>query len=311
MVSADRVTMFQPGEPNLERVGIMAGHDTNRDAQTGCTVVLCDRPALAVADVRGGAPGTRETDLLAPGRLVRRVDGILLTGGSAFGLAAADGVMRYLAERNRGVRTGTRPVPIVPSAVIYDLSVGAPVAPDASSGWSACERSGPLDTLARGQVGVGTGATTDKIDGFERMQRGGFGIGVWSWTEGTVTALAVVNAFGKVMRSGARDDPRDDPLPGLFDRTWPDHDGRESTTLAVVLIDAPVDYSTLVLSTIAAHDAFARMIRPCHTIFDGDAAFALALREASNVSPGDALKIAAAVELAVERAILDAVTAVA
>ncbi|HET8523152.1 MAG TPA: P1 family peptidase [Thermomicrobiales bacterium] len=289
----------------------MAGHDTNRDAQTGCTVLLCDRPALAVADVRGGAPGTRETDLLAPGRLVRRVDGILLTGGSAFGLAAADGVMRYLAERNRGVKTGTRPVPIVPSAVIYDLGVGAPIAPDASSGRTACERAGPIDQLARGQVGVGTGATTDKIDGPDGMQRGGFGIGSWSWSEGTVTALAVVNAFGRVMRSGAREASRDDPLPGLFERTWPDHDGRESTTLAIILVDAPVDYSTLVLCSIAAHDAFARMIRPCHTIFDGDAAFAVALREASNVPPGAALKMAAAAVLAVERAILDAVTAVA
>jgi L-aminopeptidase/D-esterase-like protein len=309
MVSARRVTMFQPGEPNLERVGITAGHDTNRDARTGCTVVLCDRPALAVADVRGGAPGTRETDLLAPGRLVRRADAILLTGGSAFGLAAADGVMRFLAERDRGVQTGTRSVPIVPSAVIYDLSVGKPVAPDAQAGWTACTIAAPLNALARGQVGVGTGATTNKIDGSDRIQRGGFGIGVWSWPEGTVTALVVVNAFGRVMRPTTQDGAWDDPLPGLFERTWPDQEGRTSTTLAVMLIDVPVDYSTLVLCTIAAHDAFARMIRPCHTIFDGDAAFALALQEVSNVPAGAALKIAAAAELAVERAILDAVTA--
>lgn len=285
-----------------------AGHDTHEAARTGCTVVLFDRPAVTVVDVRGGAPGTRETDLLAPGRLVRRADAILLTGGSAFGLAAADGVMRFLAERDRGLPTHAGRVPIVPSAVVYDLAVGVPIAPDTDAGRRACSVAGPIVALPRGRVGAGTGATTSKLAGTGGSAPGGFGVGSWSWDAGHVTALSVVNAFGEV---GCRpeDQPRTgDPLERVFADGSPIEYGRESTTLAIALVNAPVDHSTLVLCAVAAHNAMARVIRPSHTIYDGDVVFAVGLQSTSDVRPPDALKIGTATGIAVERAILDAVS---
>jgi L-aminopeptidase/D-esterase-like protein len=294
-------------------IGVRAGHWTDQEARTGCTVILFDRPALAVADLRGGAPGTREVDVLGSGKLVRRVDALLMSGGSAFGLAAADGVMRYLAENHRGVQTRTGPVPIVPTAVIYDLAVGKSMSPDASSGRIACEFAQPLSDLLRGQIGVGAGATTGKSAGMELSVRGGLGIGRTEWSAGSVTAICVVNAFGDIV----------DPMTGspvlsaptlpdtrrrLLNQSAPEVAAGESTTLAVVLVDAPVDHSTLVLSTISAHDAFAHSVRPCHTIFDGDIAFSVGLREGI-VAPAEAISIAMATELAVEQAIMDAVTA--
>jgi L-aminopeptidase/D-esterase-like protein len=294
-------------------IGVQAGHWTDHDARTGCTVVLFDRPPIAVADLRGGAPGTREVDVLGPGRLVRRVDALLLTGGSAFGLAAADGVMRYLAESNRGVQTRTGPVPIVPTAVIYDLAVGSPMSPDASSGRDACQAATPLSDLRTGQVGVGAGATTSKTSGMDFSVRGGVGIGQTEWSAGSVTALCVVNAFGDIVDPATGtpmliEPTRPDTRRQLLNQGSVEVSAGESTTLAIVLVDAQVDHSTLVLSTFAAHDAFAHIVRPCHTIFDGDIAFAVGLRE-GNVAPADAVSIAMATELAVEQAIIDAVTA--
>ncbi|MGH2533661.1 MAG: P1 family peptidase [Thermomicrobiales bacterium] len=290
-----------------EGIHVSVGHDTDTTALTGCTVILFDRPAVAAVDVRGGAPGTRETDLLAPGRLVRRADAILLTGGSAFGLAAADGVMRFLAEGGRGVPTRAGRVPIVPSAVVYDLAVGSPNSPDAASGRRACENAVSLSRTARGQVGAGAGATTGKISGAEPFKRGGLGIGTWTWSDGLVTAVAVVNAFGEVKDNRCNATERVDALQSVFAASNSVEYGRESTTLAVVLVDAPVDHSTLVLCTVAAHDAMARTIVPCHSIFDGDVAFAVAIQDAASVAPAEALRIGTAAGIAVERAILDAV----
>jgi len=300
-------------EMQLSPIGVSAGHWTNRNAETGCTVVLFDQPAMTVADVRGGAPGTRETDLLGPGRLVRRADAILLTGGSAFGLAAADGVMKYLASQGRGVFTRTGPVPIVPAAVIYDLASGEPVAPDGESGRSSCASAQGLELLPRGREGAGTGATTSKLFGVEHSVRGGVGIGSVAWQGGTVTALCVVNAFGDVVnpKSGETilaSHSGGDRRHALLAQPAVEITSGESTTLAVVLVDAPVDHSTLMLSSVAAHDAIAHAVRPCHTIFDGDIAFVSGLREGLP-TPNEALSIAMATELSVEQAILDAVTA--
>jgi L-aminopeptidase/D-esterase-like protein len=294
-------------------IGVRAGHWTDKQARTGCTVVLFDRPAMTAADVRGGAPGTREVDLLGPGKLVRRADAILLTGGSAFGLAAADGVMQFLAANGRGVQTRTGPVPIVPSAVIYDLAVGEPTAPDASSGRLACQSSLQLIDLSCGQVGAGTGATTSKTSGMERSVRGGFGFGRVDWPAGSVSALCVVNAFGDVVDPATgipvlAENAEPDARRRLLTQRAPELNAGESTTLAIVLVDAPVDHSGLLLSTFAAHDAIAHAVRPCHTVFDGDIAFAVAIREGP-VSPGEAVSIAMATELAVEQAIISAVTA--
>jgi L-aminopeptidase/D-esterase-like protein len=300
--------VFQRTESgDIESIGVSVGHWTDTEAMTGCTVMLFDQAVSAVVDVRGGAPGTRETDLLASDRLVRSVDAIMLSGGSAFGLAAADGVMSYLRDRGRGVSTSAGPVPIVSAGVIFDLAVGQAIAPTAFHGNVACQSATPLNHVRRGQVGVGAGATTDKITG--KGQRGGFGMAEVTFDGGSVTALVVVNAAGAVF----------DPATG---RTVPggDVDGREqllrvhselgegqSTTLGVVIVDAPIDDPGLRRCAIAGHDAFARMIRPCHTIFDGDLVFAAGLRRGTP-TPREVLVVAVATELAMERAILDAVT---
>ncbi len=269
---------------------------------------MFDRPAPAIVDVRGAAPGTRETDLLAPGRLVRGADAILLTGGSAFGLAAADGVMRFLQERGRGVATPAGPVPIVPAAVVYDLAVGQPIAPDAEAGYTACLNAGTIETVEQGQVGAGTGARTGKI--FGSAQRGGVGVARVDWPGGSVTVLVVVNAVGAVIdpstgRGVLDDEP--DRRPDLLGPVG-DPGERQATTLGVVLVDALVDEATLTRCAIAAHDAFARTIWPCHTIFDGDLVFAAALASGSP-SPVEVLGVTTATELATERAVIDAVTA--
>ncbi len=295
--------------------GISAGHWTNTPGQTGCTVILFERPALAAVDVRGAAPGTRETDLLRSDRLVRRVEALLLSGGSAFGLAAADGVVRFLRERGRGFPTPTGPVPIVPAAVIYDLAVGSAIAPGPAEGYAACQAAGPLTTLPRGRVGAGSGATIGKIRP-EPVQRGGVGVGHIGWKGGSVTAIAVVNAFGVIAdqttvhrENGAaalRSDPRLDVIAtGGVEATL-----GTATTLGVILVDAPSDHPTLMRCAASAHDGFARIIHPCHTLFDGDLVFAAAMVEGTPTTT-ESLRISLATEVAVERAILDAVAAAA
>jgi L-aminopeptidase/D-esterase-like protein len=269
---------------------------------------LFDHAAPAVVDVRGGAPGTRETDLLAPGKLVRSVDAILLTGGSAFGLAAADGAMRFLRDQGRGVVTPAGPVPIVPAAVIYDLAVGQPVPPTPESGYAACRDAGPIEELERGLVGVGTGATSNKV--FGNPQRGGLGVATVAWAAGSVTVLVVVNAVGAVINPstglGVQDGKPDSRQSLLVSSS--EMGDRQATTLGIVLVNAPANETTLTRCTIAAHDAFARAIRPCHTVFDGDLVFAVGLIGGST-APLDVLHVSTATELATERAVIDAVTA--
>src|SRR5258708_308683 len=155
--------------------GIRVGHDTNLEAATGCTIILCDTPAVGGVDVRGGAPATRETDLLHPMNLVEEVNAVVLTGGSAFGLDAASGVMRYLEERGIGYDTGIARVPIVPAAAIFDLAFGsASVRPDAAAGYRACEQA-TADAVTQGNAGAGTGATVGKMAGAPLMLIGGAG----------------------------------------------------------------------------------------------------------------------------------------
>ena len=178
--------------------GLSVGHWSDFDALTGCTVVLCERPFTASVEVRGGAPGTRETDLLAPGRLVERIDAILLAGGSAFGLAAADGVVRWLHERGRGHPTAVMPVPIVPAAIIYDLNVGAPSWPNGDAGYAAVAAAGVA--FERGCVGAGVGATVGKFAPGGTPMKSGLGTASLHGPSGLrVGALAVVNALGNVV----------------------------------------------------------------------------------------------------------------
>jgi L-aminopeptidase/D-esterase-like protein len=277
------------------------GHWTDREAMTGCTAIVFDRLVPAAFEARGGAPGTRETDLLRSSASVRSVDAIMLSGGSAPGLSAADGVMRYLQEQQRGFPTVAGPVPIVPAAIIFDLAVGAPISPRPDDGYAACLAAVDPESVERGPVGAGVGARIGTIHPGQEPGRGGFGAASVTCAAGTVAAYMVVNAAGEVITPDTFSDLRTSLLnirvPG---------ESRESTTIGVVITDAAVDHRTLERMTIAAHDGMARMIRPCHTAVDGDAIFTCGLQRGScDVMTTMALSLAA--EVAVERAILDAV----
>ncbi|TMA53328.1 MAG: P1 family peptidase [Deltaproteobacteria bacterium] len=252
--------------------GILVGHWTDPTGRTGCTVVLCPPGTVGSGEVRGGAPGTRETDLLRPGTLVQEVHAVLLTGGSAFGLAAADGVMRYLEERGVGFETPAARVPIVPAAVLYDLGVGdAAARPGPEQGYLACAAASA--DVPEGTVGAGTGATVAKLRGPEGAASGG--IGTASVQEGdlVVGAIAAVNALGEVI---------DDAGAVLVGSSVPaqteavPEGGGTNTTLVIVATNATLSKERANLLSQAAHDGIERAIRPAHTLWDGDTAFALA-----------------------------------
>jgi len=257
-------------------LGIRVGHWTDERARTGCTVVLCPPGTIGSGQVRGGAPGTRETDLLRPGMLVEEVHAVLLTGGSAFGLAAADGVVRWLEERGIGFHAGVARVPIVPAAVLFDLGVGDPaVRPGTGEGYRVCDAA-TGEEVAEGRVGAGTGATVAKLHGPDRAVPGGVGTAALHDEGVTVAALAAVNAVGEIVdEDGAvlagalpgTDRPDDEARP-----PWPG----TSTVLAIVATDARLSRERAHLLAIAAHDGLARAVRPAHTIWDGDIVFSLA-----------------------------------
>jgi L-aminopeptidase/D-esterase-like protein len=286
--------------------GLRVGHWTDPVGLTGCTVVLCPPETIGSGDVRGGAPGTRETDLLRPGTLVQHVNAVLLAGGSAFGLAAADGVMRYLEERGIGFETPVANVPIVPAAILFDLGVGDPTArPGPDHGYAACVAAS--EDTREGNVGAGTGATVAKLHGLDRGVKGGFGAASVALGALVVAALAAVNAYGEVIDeagdvlAGAR--PGDDAEasdPGADDEA--DGPGM-NTTLVVVATNARLSKQRAHLLALAGHDGIDAAIRPAHTLYDGDAVFSLAtgLVEADQRTlEGSA---AAAVAAAIRRAV--------
>lgn len=276
--------------------GFRVGHWTDQEARTGCTVLLFDRSALAAAEVRGAAPGTRELVLLEPGRLVQRIDAFVLSGGSAFGLATADGVMQWLRARGRGVPTGAMPVPIVPAAVIYDLSAGRVAHPTADSGSAACDAAVPVAEAIWGAVGAGTGATVGKLAGPGRQA--GIGAGQVLLGDGSVTAIAVLNALGDLDHGSV--DERLATMAIAAQRTPP---VGEQTTLIAVIVDVPCNHDTLIRCCVAAHDGLARVVWPAHTLFDGDLALAVTLREGNRPPPEQELRLTMATQLAVERAL--------
>lgn len=279
--------------------GIRVGHATEREARTGCTVVLCgEAGAICGVDVRGAAPGTRETDLLDPSNLVERVHAIALAGGSAFGLDAASGVMKFLEERSIGFDARVARVPIVPAAVIFDLAVGNPhIRPDAAMGYQSCVNASS-DGVAEGQVGAGTGAMVGKIAGMDFASQGGIATASTKLAGGvSVGALVVVNAFGdiidpasgKILSGARRPDGRGfldtqqaisgsqsqaDKKGGTQKLAHP-FTGVENTTLAVVATDARLTKAQARKVAQMAHDGLARAIQPVHTMFDGDTVFAL------------------------------------
>lgn len=284
--------------PLIDMAGVSIGHWTDDKARTGCTVIRFDEPALSAVEVRGAAPGTRELDALAHGRLEQHANAIVLTGGSAFGLRAADGVAQELADRGKGYATSAGPVPIVPAAVIFDLTFGNPVAPTPDNGREALRSAEPLGTVSQGVIGAGTGATWSKFTGAARQQ-GGVGIAQIQLDDHLVTALIVLNAMGVVRGEGA------DPRQAVLERTAATGSRGEATTLISVITSMPCNHGTLTRMCIAAHDALARMVIPAHTVFDGDVAFASTLAEAA-LSVQDTLRITLATELVVEAAILRA-----
>ncbi|MDQ3443621.1 MAG: P1 family peptidase [Chloroflexota bacterium] len=283
--------------PLEDMIGVSIGHWTDAHARTGCTVIAFDEPALTAVEVRGAAPGTRELDALAPGRLEQQANAIVLTGGSAFGLRAADGVAQELADRGIGYATSAGPVPIVPAAVIFDLSFGDPVAPGADKGLAALRAAVPLSQVSQGVAGAGTGARWNKLGG--TVRQGGLGIAQARLDDHLVAAVVVLNAMGAVRNEDP--DPRSAFLAGS-----PSPAARgEATTLISVITSAPCNHGILTRMCVSAHDALARMVIPAHTVYDGDVAFASTLGP-GNLSPRETLRLTLAVELVVEAAIVRA-----
>ncbi|MGE5594766.1 MAG: P1 family peptidase [Hyphomicrobiales bacterium] len=299
--------------------GIRVGHWSDRRAVTGCTVVLCEQATAVAMDARGGAPGTRETDALNGANVVRTAHAIALCGGSAFGLAAATGVMRWLAEHNAGFETTAGRVPIVPAAVLFDRGIGKPDAyPGDAQGYEAARRA-KRGKVEEGTIGAGTGATVAKLLGAERCLKGGVGTAsIAGPREIVVGALAVTNAVGSVfdpdtgqLIAGPRGDEPGEmvPLSEAMHRRTAQMDALiENTTLVVVATNVAFAHHELQRVAYQAQDGLARTIVPAHTFGDGDVAFAIAMggREARR---GDALTVGLMTVQAVERAIVRGVRA--
>ncbi len=298
--------------------GIDVGHDSDTRRPTGCSVVIARGGAVGGVDVRGAAPGTRETDLLQPGNLVPQVHAVLLAGGSAWGLDAAGGVMRWLDEQGIGLETGHGRVPIVPAAVVFDLGVGdGRIRPDAAAGYRACaaaSRAAP----AQGNVGAGSGALVGKLLGLSRAMKGGVGTASVRAGGFTVGALVVCNAVGDVLDpatgqviAGARtadgralQNTRDALLAGQL----PQHLlAGTNTTIGVVATDATLSKAQAQRLAQVAHDGLARSINPVHTMLDGDTLFALAT--GAREQPADMLLLATLAAEATARAVVNAVLA--
>lgn len=269
--------------------GIKVGHTQDLKAATGCTVVLCESGAVAGVDVRGGAPGTRETDLLNPSNMVEKVHAVYLSGGSAFGLDGASGVMTYLEEKGVGFETPAGKVPIVPGAVLYDLSVGdSKVRPDKSMGYKACiEASG--QNAQMGNVGAGAGATVGKILGDDYSMKGGLGTASIKVGELVVGAIVAVNCLGDIIDiktgeiiAGALNQNRDGFINTmkLMQLKMPKNAGfGTNTTIGVIATNARLSKAGANRVAFMAHDGYARTINPIHTMFDGDTIFCLATGE--------------------------------
>ncbi len=311
----------RPPDRGLAAVdGLSVGHATKLKAATGCTVILCPAGAVAGADVGGAAAGTRELDACSPHHIADRIHGVVLSGGSAFGLSAADGVTRYLGGRGVGFDTGVARVPIVPAAILFDLRLGSSrIRPDAAMGRAACQAASRGRAIS-GCAGAGTGATVGKLFGMERAMKSGVGsasLKLPSRAGGaTVAALAAVNAFGDVRHvetgeivAGAR--AASGSGPGFADTAAHMARGvsragfapRQNTTLIVVGTDARLSRAEACRVARLCQDGLARAVTPAHTRFDGDIVFVLSTGK-RRADP-DCLAVAAC--RAIGHAVLDAV----
>lgn len=273
--------------------GIQVGHVTHEAGATGCTVLICPDGTIGGVDQRGGAPGTRETDLLRPMHLVETVNAIVLSGGSAYGLATADGVMKWLEEHEIGYKSGTGfLVPIVPAAILMDLPVGEPgIRPDAAMGYAACDSASDAP-VEQGSVGAGTGARVGMAMGNEFATKGGIGSSLIDLGDGLyVGALVAVNAWGDVIEddgniiAGLRQPPDGNSFMGMMNimknmaRTTERPSNDNNTVIGVVATNAKLTKEHVNKVAQMAHNGLARAVRPSHTMFDGDTIFALATGE--------------------------------
>lgn len=271
---------FDVGHVGVTAVdGVEVGLWTDEVALTGVTVVSLPEPNVAAFEARGAAPGTREVALLAPGMKVETIQAICLAGGSAFGLAAADGVMAELAGDGRGHPTPAGPIPIVPTAIIFDLLIGEPTAPDAAAG-AAAYRARNARAVPAGPIGAGTGATVAKWRGIEHVVRSGQGSANVSAGDVTVGALAVVNAVGDVFSLFGESLTGGSAVNSGPAWELPE---RQNTTLVVLTTDARLSRNELSRLIVRAHDALGVCLRPAHTRYDGDAVFAVSCGD----RPGD------------------------
>ncbi|MCA9835680.1 MAG: P1 family peptidase [Trueperaceae bacterium] len=287
--------------------GIKVGHWTDLEARTGCTVILCpEEGCVASAFVLGGSPGSRELALLEPEKTVQKIHALLLTGGSAFGLAAATGVVDWLEQKGIGLQTPACPVPIVPAAVIFDLMNGNPKRrPGAEEGFLAAD-SASAEPHATGQVGAGSGALIGKYLGFEHAAKGGLGAAVMRVGEATVAALSVSNAVGDIYEDGVLVAGSSSPfreraqenLPGLFVQAG------TNTTLVAVATDAILTKAEAKALAQSAHIGIATVTRPSHTIHDGDTSFVLST---GAVTPPPMMALGIAVQQVVAKALIQGV----
>lgn len=284
-------------EINILDIGFAIGHAQDEQAATGCTVILHPKGATAAVDVRGSAPATRETDLLDPINMVEQVHAIVLSGGSAYGLASADGIMQYLEEQQIGFDVGVGKVPIVCGACLFDLAVGeSHIRPDAKMGYQACQASVNLkEKLACGNVGAGTGASVGKCLGNDYAMKSGIGHYAVQIGPLKIGAIVAVNAFGDIYT------PDNQALAGCFDRKkhqflptdqWLSQQfekstigfNRQNTTIGCILTNAKLNKAQAKKLASMAHDGYARAIRPVHTSVDGDSIFTFANGEVADVA---------------------------
>lgn len=301
-----------PGITAIE--GIRVGHATDLEAITGCTVILCERGAVAGVDIRGGATGSEELDVMSPAHITPHVHAVMLSGGSAFGLEAASGARRWLERRGIGFRTGAAVVPIVPAAILYDLGIGqAGVRPTREMGEAACEAASAGE-VAEGNAGAGTGATCGKYFGLRRAMKAGIGTALAASGGVKVGAIAAVNPVGDVLDpatgrilAGARAaaDSREfaDTAAAMKSGASRTDIGRTNTTLAVVATNARLTKVEANRLAQLAHHGFVRAIRPVHTSMDGDLAIALSCGEAKATLDLLGLLAADAVAEAIVRAV--------
>ena len=293
---------------------IRLGNAQDLTAATGCTVILCPEGATAGVDVRGGAPGTRETDLLKPENLVEKIHGLLLAGGSAFGLAAASGVMSYLEENGFGFDVGVARVPIVPAAVLFDLPCGdARVRPDQAMGYQAC-RNSETERFATGSVGAGCGATVGKLYGMDKAMKGGLGahcVRIGGLVVGAVVAVNCLGdvidpASGQIVAGAVQQDPFRflDSEAGLLQQC--EATGNRftgNTTIGAIITNASLTKAQATKVASMAHDGYARTMRPAHTLLDGDTIFTLAVGDVA----ADISAVGALAAKVMEQAVLSAV----